>query len=544
MKVNRKLKQGITLLLSALMVMAALSGCGTKSDGGGKTGDNAVTDSTKPVKIRWFQDLRGVDPKKDRIIQKIQEINNVEFDFIASPGGSEEQDQKLNLMISTGEKLDLVTMLSGVDALALQWVNDDILLPFDDYVAADKNPEMNAIINADIYKWLKVDGKSYFQPLPLEAGNRGYVIRKDWLDKLNLKIPTNLDEYYEVIKAFATQDPDGNGKNDSYGFFVSEPYGSNSFGYIARSFVNCGCWGGDWVELSDGTVTQFVTSPYAKDAFKFIKKCYDEGLFNKSFVNEKDAEGKVDDLMVQGKVGMMDVTGVTSLLRRFQDAGITPDLAYLPPLNTADGKKGTLPHSGGSWGTHVIPKTSENPQRVVDFLNWSLTEEGRELTMFGMKDVHYTNKTVENEMTIYTLNKEEMAKDWNVGDYGYSHPLAWGGFNYSGGYIPLKENDFDFDKAYPLQEVWKSTDDVGTIFDGIKGMNAEYAQIFPFQATIDPTVIVDQKLIDIEIQGRTKAIVEPADKFDANWQAMLDSWMASGGKELLEAGNAAWEKLK
>ena len=81
-------------------------------------------------------------------------------------------------------------------------------------------------------------------------------------------------------------------------------------------------------------------------------------------------------------------------------------------------------------------------------------------------------------------------------------------------------------------------------FSNIKQLNAQYAKVFPLQGSIDETVIVDQTLIDIEIQGRTKAIVDPAENFDANWQAMLDNWMASGGKELIERGNAAWDKLK
>lgn len=85
--------------------------------------------------------------------------------------------------------------------------------------------------------------------------------------------------------------------------------------------------------MSDGTVTQFVASDEAREAFRFIKKCYDEGLFNKSFVNEKDAEGKMEDLMVQEKIGMMDITGVKGLLRRYEDAGKEADIAYLPPLN-------------------------------------------------------------------------------------------------------------------------------------------------------------------------------------------------------------------
>ena len=47
--------------------------------------------------------------------------------------------------------------------------------------------------------------------------NEGILIRKDWLDKLGLKVPKTTDEFFEVMKAFTFKDPDGNGKNDTYG---------------------------------------------------------------------------------------------------------------------------------------------------------------------------------------------------------------------------------------------------------------------------------------------------------------------------------------
>ena len=48
--------------------------------------------------------------------------------------------------------------------------------------------------------------------------NEGILIRKDWLDKLGLSVPVTLDDYYEVMKAFTFNDPDGNGVNDTYGY--------------------------------------------------------------------------------------------------------------------------------------------------------------------------------------------------------------------------------------------------------------------------------------------------------------------------------------
>lgn len=341
----------------------------------------------------------------------MEEELNIKFNFIAAPEGDDEQKQKLSLMISTGEHLDLASMLFDANALTLQWIKDDVLYAFDDLVADGSYPLIQSVIDAELYEWLKVDGKTYFKPMPLSPGNRGYVIRKDWLDRLSLDIPTTLDEYYEVIKAFTTNDMNNNRQNDTYGFFVAEYIGSNAFSYIARTFIPCGVWSGDWVEQTDG----------------------------------------------------------------------------------------------------------------VHFNGYEITDNG---------------------IKAYNTNREEMDKDWNTTDYGLMHPLSWGGFNHDGGYLPIAENEYDFDKALVLQENWMAKETVGGKFDLLKQMNAPYAYMLPLQSTLDEGLLVDQKLKDIEVEGRTKAIVEPAENFDANWDAMLQEWMAAGGAELIERGQAAWEALK
>ena len=46
------------------------------------------------------------------------------------------------------------------------------------------------------------------------------MIRKDWLAKLGLKEPQTVDDLYTIAKAFTEQDPDGNGKKDTYGLII------------------------------------------------------------------------------------------------------------------------------------------------------------------------------------------------------------------------------------------------------------------------------------------------------------------------------------
>lgn len=77
----------------------------------------------------------------------------------------------------------------------------------------------------------RIDGKQYGIATGLGGGCITYV-KKAWLDAVGMNADdiTDWDSYYAMLTAFAKQDPDGNGKNDTYGvaapgFFSSEaPY--------------------------------------------------------------------------------------------------------------------------------------------------------------------------------------------------------------------------------------------------------------------------------------------------------------------------------
>ena len=538
------IRKGLIFIMSALICAVALmGGCGSKNNDGKELNTNEKDGKNELVTIRWFQEARGQDPDKDRVLQEIQKELNVKIEFVAAPAGQE--SEKLNLMVSTGEQLDLITAFD-IDQAAIQWAKDDFILSYDNYMETGDYPRIKAILDSDMYKSLKVNDKSYFKPQPLWPGLRGYVIRKDWLDNLGLQIPTTIDEYYNVLKAFRYDDPDKNEKDDTYGFFVAEPQGINSFGYICRAYAVCAAWGGDWTELPDGTISQFSVTDAAKEAFQFIKKCYDEDLFNKSFVNEKDAEGKVEDLVTQGKLGITDLSQPANLENKIKDAGANVEVAYLPPLKGVNGTPANLPHTGGYWSCHILPKTCKSPERVLDLLEWALSKEGRELTMFGIKGIHFNDFKSDGDNRIYDINKDEMQKDWNTSDYGYMHPLAWGGFNYcENAYVPIDENGFDLDEAFKKINRWMTTDAAGgNLSANWYSLNAQYATMFPLQGAIADEIRVDQKLIDIEIQGRTKCIVEPAAMFEENWSEWVEKWKAAGGDDLNKRANDYYEANK
>ncbi len=77
------------------------------------------------------------------------------------------------------------------------------------------------------------DGKLY--GIPYSAQASALLIRKDWRQKAGLPAPKTLDQFVALAKAFTTQDPDGNGKNDTFGLAVP---GSTKRGYASWYFSN------------------------------------------------------------------------------------------------------------------------------------------------------------------------------------------------------------------------------------------------------------------------------------------------------------------
>ncbi|EIS64775.1 extracellular solute-binding protein, partial [Yersinia pestis] len=88
-----------------------------------------------------------------------------------------------------------------------------------------------------------IDGKYY--GVPTSAQTFALFVRKDWREKLGLEQPKNWQDISTLAKAFTFNDPDGNGKNDTYGFILP---GSTTRGY-ASWFISSYLWqaGGDFI---------------------------------------------------------------------------------------------------------------------------------------------------------------------------------------------------------------------------------------------------------------------------------------------------------
>lgn len=223
-------------------------------------------------------------------------------------GDASNYDTKLRLALTGSEKLPDIFPVYGTQMISdmiesgqVKAIDDDIEKYMPDRLKEiyDKYPET-------FYPVTK-DGKTYgIACTPCMDAEEIMVIRQDWLDNLGLQAPTNLDEFEAVIKAFTEDDPDGNGKDDTYGFtysgndiyntgWVSDPV--NVFSAYSGKFIP-----GVWQEDEDGNLQYGSINEENKEALTRMAEWHKNGWI----FQEAAATGAWDAMtqFTEGKAGI------------------------------------------------------------------------------------------------------------------------------------------------------------------------------------------------------------------------------------------------
>ncbi|MGN9758641.1 ABC transporter substrate-binding protein [Streptomyces sp. SD31] len=198
---------------AALLVAAALAfgtaACGSGSGSAGSDDPNTLEVWTRsnPDPAATYERVFAAFTKKTGIKIDYQPVINF--------------DQQLQSRASTK---DLPDVMINDTALMGSYQGQGLLKPIDPASIAGHDQITDKTWSSTV----GVDGKHYGIPYSRQA--QTLMIRKDWLHKLGLKAPTTWQEMLSVAKAFATEDPDGDGKADTYGMVVP---GSAQNGYAA-----------------------------------------------------------------------------------------------------------------------------------------------------------------------------------------------------------------------------------------------------------------------------------------------------------------------
>ena len=529
-------KRALAVLMALLMVlscgvmasaeeeMVTLTTCKSISDtlqGYIDKKNDVLTDN---IWFNAYRDLLGVDVQYEWTVPDTQ------------------YNEKLSAQIAANDLPDFF----NVNASQLkQLVDYGMAMDLTDLFYNNASEFTMSMMEADMYQSLgqaTFDGKLY--AIPVSGGSRDsaafWWIRKDWLDKLNLEIPTTVDELVNVMYAFTNDDPDGNGEADTYGMAMTKDlFGTNGMEALAEGF---GAYTDGWVEM-DGEKQYGSIQPQVKKTLELLNKLYADGVIDREFI-VKDGS-KVGEDISAGRIGLVSGQhwmAFTSMNRTHQ---ANPEAEWIAiSIVSEDGSKPKTMLDGSAWSYYVINPDCQHPEKVIDMYNFFFKVEvavspdydpayhGRldadpnsEITQYykwAAITASYPMQNLYIHMGVekhYNGDDSEMHNGWitdNVsgidrylaGDETYYSTYIWSGpgeFTGEGRIHYYEENDMFLFNAYT---------------------GADTDSMTMFNATLD----------QLRLEMFTKIIVgeEPVDAFDT----YVEQWKAMGGDMITMEVNA------
>ncbi len=382
---------GILLALALLISTAACGGGGNSSSSANEssTGTSSAVDSEtvnlgkyeEPVTLSTFfriatTILDQFDENKLEdmyIYQQLHEQTNIYLDYEwYAAATADDADQKTSMAIASGEIPDFMivnraqlAMLAKTDLIV-----KDLQSLWDTY-ASDKLKEWTLAEGDAAWESMRYNDGIIGIPVCDGIANKGEMlwIRKDWLDKLNLDVPTTMDELYEVMLAFKNEDPDGNGQDDTIGMTLHKDFlNGPGMGDAIAVFNGFGAYPKAWVEAETGGLEYGTTMEGAKDALQWLSNAYNDGLIAQDF-SAMDST-KASEATVSGRSGVQYGANWNANAPLQSAVDNNPDADWIAvPMPDADGN--VTPQADlNIRQIYVISSKCEHPEAVIKLLNF------------------------------------------------------------------------------------------------------------------------------------------------------------------------------
>jgi putative aldouronate transport system substrate-binding protein len=360
--------------------------------------------SEKPIEVRIFTPDRADSPWSNDmpVVKELAKKTNVSFKWEVAPDGM--GDEKFNIMMASGDLPDIINFDYGK---MMKYADKGAFEPINQLV--EKNaPNINKVFKEDKNVTKSItnsDGKIYMIPnLAVIKPSTVMIARKDWMDKLNIKTPTTIDEFYNMLKAFKEKDPNGNGKADEIPFSTRSKRGglmglTQSWGIREEFFAE------------DGKVKFGSTDPRMKEVITLLAKMYKEGIIDKDYLS--------NDLKMWQARYVNEFSGVTydwvsridflnSEVKK-KNSSANFQAIMLPKASSGTMKVFDQQSKVRSQGA-TIASTSKYKTEIIKMFDYMYSTEGTKLLNFGIEGTHYKE---ENGNISYTdaIMKNPNGKD-------------------------------------------------------------------------------------------------------------------------------------
>lgn len=278
------MKRTISLLLALLLALSL-----------GTVQVTAGAEEAKPVlTIAREANVLIEDLDTNAFTQMLEDTLGVELEFeIYSEAAA-----KLSLLVAANAELPDIINFPLDDATVFKYGSTGVFQNLNEYYANEEiSPNFHALTqeHQDIMlsSIVMANGERYSMPqigfyLP---NNMCYhlMINKNWLDQLNMEMPTTTDELRTVLEAFKANDLNGNGLNDEIPMMGStRGWGSDIAAVLLGSFTQINTTA-NYFYPKDGVIQAAFMEDEFREGLKYIAGLIDDGLLDStSFTQTRD----------------------------------------------------------------------------------------------------------------------------------------------------------------------------------------------------------------------------------------------------------------
>lgn len=318
------------------------------------------------------------------------EMTNICLKNATVGSNTSNSEEAMNLLLATGQIPDIVGT-SRIKDVVNQYGPQGAFMPLNDLIEEhaphlrayfEERPAVKSALTA-------ADGNMYYIPyLPDGKYGRAYWIRTDWLEKLGLDVPQNVEEFEAALVAFRDGDPNGNGLKDEV------PYFARQWEELIRLVT---LWGG----RSSGSDTYHdfmvidneLKHPYAEEGYregiKNLARWYAEGLVDpevftrgssaREYLLSEDLGGSTHDWFAS-----------TSGYNRLSETIDGFEFKAMAPPENSEGVRfeehRRIPIKPDGW---AIGGTNSDPVTTIKYFDFWFSPEGRRLVNFGVEGEQY-----------------------------------------------------------------------------------------------------------------------------------------------------------
>lgn len=367
-------------LISFLLVIGlVLAGCsGGKSSKSASTEDLELTDVTFPLKekatLRFMTQsspLAPTDPNEKLIFKRLEEETGVHIEW--KNYTKDQFVEKRNLALASGELPDAIMDAAFSDYDLLKYAKDGTIIPVEDLIDKHMPNLKNVLEQAPEYKSMITapDGHIYSFPWIEELGSgksRIQVvdglpwINVEWLNNLGLEMPKTTDELKEVLLAFKTQDPNGNGEADEIPVSFMINHGGEDPAFLFAAF-GLGDNYDHTVVSDDGEVIFTAAQEGYKEALKYYNELHELGLI--------DVEAFEQDWNKYVAKGKEEKYGLYFTWDKGNISGMNDKYDLMPPLAGPSGEVNVAQTNGFGLdrGRMVITSANKNLELTAKWID-------------------------------------------------------------------------------------------------------------------------------------------------------------------------------